>query len=166
MLDLYGRVPPLVEEVLDGLDVEQVRWRPGPATNPIGWLVWHSTRVADLHVAEILDTDQVWVEGDWAGRFGLEPDPSNHGYGHTADEVAAVRPYSTQALLDYFDAVFRRTRDLLAGLTPADLDRIVDRSWDPPVTLGVRLISVADDCLEHIGQAAYLRGLLNEVSSG
>jgi hypothetical protein len=63
-------------------------------------------------------------------------------------------------LLEYLDAVDRRTRTMLSELTPADLDRIVDRRWDPPVTLGVRLVSIADDCLQHVGQAAYVRGLL------
>ena len=44
-------------------------------------------------------------------------------------------------------------------LTDADLGRIVDERWDPPVTLGVRLISVISDGLQHAGQAAYVRGL-------
>ena len=48
----------------------------------------------------------------------------------------------------------------LSGLTDADLDRVVDDEWDPPVTLGVRLISVIDDDAQHAGQAAYIRGLL------
>jgi hypothetical protein len=46
------------------------------------------------------------------------------------------------------------------GLTDADLDRVVDRRWDPPVTLGVRLVSVADDDLQHAGQAAFARGVV------
>jgi len=49
---------------------------------------------------------------------------------------------------------------MLEGVTGTELDRIVDRRWDPPVTVGVRLVSVADDCLQHAGQAAYARGLL------
>jgi hypothetical protein len=44
-------------------------------------------------------------------------------------------------------------------VTPADLDRVVDKRWDPPVTLGVRLVSVVDDDAQHVGQAAYVRGL-------
>jgi hypothetical protein len=71
-----------------------------------------------------------------------------------------VRPDSPESLLDYLEAVDMRTRAFLAGLQPSDLDRVVDRRWDPPVTLGVRLVSVADDCLQHAGQAAYVRGLL------
>ena len=74
--------------------------------------------------------------------------------------MAAVRPESAQALIDYHQAVAERTRTFLAGLRPADLDRVVDEAWDPPVTLGVRLVSVIGDDLEHVGQAAYVRGLI------
>ena len=63
-------------------------------------------------------------------------------------------------LLEYLDAVAERTSTMLQDLVPADLDRIIDQSWDPPVTMGVRLVSIADDGLQHAGQAAYLRGLL------
>ena len=45
-------------------------------------------------------------------------------------------------------------------VTEADLDRVVDERWDPPVTLGVRLVSVVNDDAQHLGQAAYVRGLL------
>ena len=160
LVELYGRVPPLAREAVDGLDASQLTRAPSPGANTIGWLVWHLARVQDHHVAEMSGTDQVWVEGDWAGRFGLEPDPSNSGYGHSADEAAAVRPEGAKVLIDYLGAVDQRTRAMLEGLTPADLDRVVDRRWDPPVTLGVRLVSVADDCLQHLGQAAYARGIL------
>jgi hypothetical protein len=160
LLELYGRIPPLVREAVSGLDPDQLVASPGPGANPIGWLVWHLTRVQDHHVAEILDVPQIWSEGDWARGFGLEPDPDDTGYGHSRAEVAAVRPQHPDSLVRYLDAVDRRTGAMLAQLGPADLDRIVDRGWDPPVTLGVRLISIADDCLQHAGQAAYVRGLL------
>jgi hypothetical protein len=80
--------------------------------------------------------------------------------------VAAVRPDAPEVLLEYLDAVDRRTRAFLETLTPTDLDRIVDRRWDPPVTLGVRLVSIADDGLQHLGQAAYVRGLLGDTTLG
>ncbi len=158
--DLFGRLPELVRDAVDGLSVEQLCWAPAPGTNSVGWLVWHLTRVQDHHVAELIGEEQVWVTGDWAARFGLDADPSNTGYEHTPEQVAAVRPDSAQVLIDYYDAVSARTQEFIRGLTPEDLDRIVDRSWDPPVTLGVRLISVANDDTQHIGQAAYVRGLL------
>ena len=160
LVELFGRIPPLAREAVDGLDRDQLVRRPGPGANPIGWLVWHIARVEDCQVAPITGADQVWVGGDWAPRFGLPADPSNSGYGHTEGQVAAVRPEGPGVLVEYMDAVHARTTEFLGGVGPGDLDRIVDRSWDPPVTVGVRLVSIAVDCLEHAGQAAYARSLL------
>lgn len=163
LLELYSRIPPLARDAVDGLDLEALTRSPAPGANTIAWLVWHSARVQDDHIAEIIDADQLWIGNDWARRFGLDSDPSNTGYGHSARDAAAIRPERPNVLIEYLDAVDRRTRILLESLTPADLDRIVDRRWDPPVTLGVRLVSVADDSLQHLGQAAYLRGLLAKL---
>jgi hypothetical protein len=160
LLDLFGRVDEHVHEAVDGIDPELLVVAPEPGSNPIGWLVWHLSRVQDSHMAEVTDDPQVWEGDGWAARFGLLPDPRNHGWGHTEAEVAAVRPDSPEALLGYHAAVAARTRVYIEGLVPGDLARIVDKRWDPPVTLGVRLISIADDDLQHAGQAAYVRGLL------
>jgi hypothetical protein len=160
LLDLYGRVPHLVHEAVDGLGAEQLAARPGPDANSIAWLVWHLARVQDQQVAELLGSSQLWETGDWADRFGLRPDGSDNGYGHTSEQVAAVRPEGPDVLVDYLAAVHAQTCGYLEGLTAEDLDRVIDRNWDPPVTLGVRLVSVADDCLQHAGQAAYIRGLI------
>jgi hypothetical protein len=160
LLEFYGRIPPLARDAVDGLDLSTLTKAPVPGANTIAWLVWHSARVQDHHVGELLDKDQIWIGDDWAQQFGLDPDPSNTGYGHAAPDVVAVQPARPEVLLEYLEAVDRRTCALLATVTPAELDRIVDRRWDPPVTLGVRLVSIADDCVQHLGQAAYLRGLL------
>ena len=160
LLELYGRIPPLARAAVDGVPLGQLTEPPRPGANTIAWLVWHLTRVEDEHVAELLESGQLWESGDWAAAFGLVPDPSNNGYGHSPEEVAAVRPEGPEALLGYLDAVHARTCTFLEGLSPGDLDRIVDRRWDPPVTMGVRLVSIADDALQHAGQAAYVRGLL------
>jgi hypothetical protein len=160
LLELYDRIPPLARRAIDGVEPGRLTEPPSPGANTIAWLVWHLARVQDHHVAELIGSDQLWVGGDWARRFGLDPDPSNTGYGHSAEEVAAVRPEQPEVLLQYLDAVAARTATMLEALGPADLDRVVDRRWDPPVTLGVRLVSIADDSLQHAGQAAYARGLL------
>jgi hypothetical protein len=160
LVELYDRIPEHVHRAVDGLDAEALRAAPSEGANPIGWLVWHLTRVQDHHVSELLDTEQLWVADGWAARFGLEPDPANTGYGHTTGEVAAVRPEGPGAVVGYFAAVAARTRSYLEGLSPADLDRVVDEGWDPPVTLGARLVSIADDDIQHAGQAGYVRGLL------
>jgi hypothetical protein len=160
LTDLFGRVDDEVEGAVQGLTAPQLATAPEPGANTIGWLVWHLTRVEDSHVAELLEQDQVWTTEPWPARFELPADAEDNGYGHTAEQVLAVRPDSPDALLGYYRAVRARTSPFLAGLTAEDLDRIVDRRWDPPVTLGVRLISVADDAIQHAGQAAYVRGLL------
>jgi uncharacterized damage-inducible protein DinB len=159
-LELFGRVPEIARSAVDGLTPEQLVQQVKPETNPIGWLVWHLTRVQDHHVAELLGELQLWETGDWPARFGLDADPSNIGYGHSPADVATVRPESAAALVEYQEAVHARTSRMLEGLTAEELDRVVDRRWDPPVTLGVRLVSIADDGLQHAGQAAYARGLL------
>lgn len=160
LVELYDRLPPLVRQAVEGLTAEQLVKQPAPGANTIGWLIWHVARVEDDHMADVMGVGQLWAEGDWAERFGLEPDVSNIGYGHSAEQMARVRPESAAALVEYFDAAHARTVAWLAGLTPSDLDRVVDIRWDPPVTLGVRLVSVADDSLQHVGQAAYVRGSL------
>jgi hypothetical protein len=161
LLELYGRVPPLAHEAVDGLDADRLVWQPAPGANTIGWLVWHLARVQDHHISELTGDDQLWVADDCAAGFGLDPDPSNTGYGHDDADVLEVRAESAAVLLDYLAATDPRATTFIAGLTADALDEIIDRRWDPPVTLGVRLISVADDCLQHVGQAAYVRGLLD-----
>jgi DinB family protein len=163
LIEAFDRLPGLVRSAVDGLTPDQLHWTPAPGTNSVGWLVWHLTRMQDDHVADVLGQDQVWSQDGWAARFGLDPDPGNTGYGHQAAQVATVRPESGQVLVEYYDTVAARTGEFLRRLTPEDLDRIVDERWDPPVTLGVRLVSVLNDDDQHVGQAAYVRGLLLRV---
>ena len=157
--DLFGRVDDLVVEVLDGLGEDDLAHRPGDGRgNSIGWLVWHLTRVEDDHLAGALGGTEAWDEG-WRERLGLDLDPGATGYGADDAEVAAVRT-TADLLRGYHDAVAAKVRAGVEGLDPEALERVVDERWDPPVTLGVRLVSVASDCLQHLGQAAYVRGLL------
>jgi hypothetical protein len=158
--ELFGRIPEHVHRAVDGLSAADLVQAPAPGANTIGWLVWHLTRVQDHHVSELLGSEQVWTTSPWPPRFGLESDPDDTGYGHRPDDVARVRPDGSEALIGYYESVAARTAQLLAEVTADDLDRVVDERWDPPVTLGVRLVSIADDDIQHAGQAAYLRGLL------
>lgn len=157
--DAFGRVHEVVHHVVVGLRVEQLTYRPAPDANSIGWLVWHLTRIEDDHVAALAGVPQRWTDDGWAERFGLPFPPEDTGYGQTPAEVAAVR-VDGGLLLGYHDAVHAATLAWLDGVAEGDLDRVVDRSWTPPVTAGVRLVSVIADALQHAGQAAYVRGLL------
>ena len=159
LTDALDRVAEGVPGVVDGLDADQLAHRPTPDANPIGWLVWHLARVYDDHVAGVSGLPQVYVEGGYAERFGLPFDDGDIGYGHNSEQVAAVRA-DAGLLAEYAAAVHARMAPWIGGLDDADLDRVVDERWDPPVTLGVRLVSVLGDATQHLGQAAYVRGLL------
>ncbi|MEO9095480.1 MAG: DUF664 domain-containing protein [Microbacteriaceae bacterium] len=160
--DCFERVQQSVHHAVQGLSPEQLRWRPYAGGNTIAWLVWHLTRVLDHHLSDAFDLPQLWLDDGWCARFDLPFADTTTGYGQSAVEVAEVQVESAQLLLDYHDAVAERTLRLLAELGAGELDRVVDEDWDPPVTLGVRLVSVIADDLQHAGQAAYLRGQLLE----
>lgn len=160
LTDAFGRIREGVHRVVDGLDARELMARLDPDANTVAWLVWHLTRVQDDHIADLLGTDQIWLGAGWVDRFRLPLPATDTGYGHSSDDVAAVVVDSPDLLLGYFDEVHDRTQHYLATLTEADLDRVVDESWTPAVTLGVRLVSVIADDLEHVGQAAFIRGVL------
>jgi hypothetical protein len=155
----FDRLPGLVERAVDGLGTDELCTRLDAEANTIAWLVWHLTRIQDDHVAEVAAREQIWTANGWADRFGLPFDRSATGYGHSADEVGAVR-VTASLLTGYFAEVHTQTVRFLGSLSDADLDRIVDRSWDPPVTLGARLVSVLSDDFQHCGQAALIRGVV------
>lgn len=159
LTDAFSRIRELVPSTVEGLDTDQLAHRPADRGNSMAWLVWHLSRVQDDHVADAAGEAQAWEEDGWRERFGLDLPPDDTGYGHTPADVAKVR-VPAELLTGYHAAVAERTERFVSGLSAADLDRVVDEAWDPPVTLGVRLVSVTSDCLQHLGQAAYVRGFL------
>ena len=160
LADAFGRIRGIVHQVVGDLSPEQLAFRPDGQANSIAWLIWHLTRIEDDHLAGAAQTSQVWTADGWAARFGLPFDDAATGYGQHADAVAAVRVESGELLTEYHDAVYTEAIRYVQRLSDADLGRIVDERWDPPVTLGVRLVSVISDGLQHAGQSAYVRGLL------
>lgn len=160
VVDGFDRIREVVHEAVEGLSPEQLIASPAPEANTIAWLVWHLTRVQDDHIADLRGTEQIWTAQGWLDRFELPFPASDIGYGHRPEDVVAVRVDSAELLIGYHDAVHEATTAWAAGLDEAALDRIVDEAWDPPVTLGVRLVSVLSDDLQHAGQAAYVRGLV------
>ena len=160
LVDAFGRVRDAVHAAIEGLSGDELAQRLDSDANSIAWLVWHLSRVQDDHVSEVAGVDQIWTSGGWAERFALPLALSDTGYGHTSEQVASVRVGDAALLGGYYDAVHDETARYVAGLSDTDLDRVVDRRWDPPVTLGVRLVSVIADDLQHAGQAALVRGVL------
>jgi len=162
--DLFERVRDAVYPAVQGLDTDQLSTRLDGQANTISWLVWHLARVQDHHVADASGSPEVWVSQGWSDRFNLPFDPQATGYGHGPDEVGALRA-DADLLTAYYDAVHARTMDLVGSVSATALDRVVDTSWDPAVTLGVRLVSVAVDDLQHAGQAAFIRGIIERSAS-
>ncbi len=160
LVDGFGRVRENVHAAVEGLTAEQLRTRLDDEANSIAWLVWHLTRVQDDHVADVAGTEQVWTGQDWLSRFGLPFPAGDTGFGHRPADVEAVRVDQPELLTGYYDAVHEQTVRFVSGLDGQALDRVVDEAWDPPVTLGVRLVSVLDDDIQHAGQAMFVRGVL------
>ena len=159
LIDGLGRVRDTVHEVVEGLGEDELAYRPDADANSIAWLVWHLSRVQDDHVAEVAGGEQIWTAGGWVERFRLPYDVPASGYGQSSDEVGRLRA-TAEMLTGYHDAGHDASVDYLRGLSDDDYERVVDANWDPPVTLGVRLMSVLNDTTQHAGQAAYVRGLL------
>src|SRR6476469_2600010 len=157
LTDSFGRIADLYTRVADGLDEEVMAERPGGG-NSIGWLLWHLARVQDDHLAGITGEEQVWER--WRDRFGLPLDPHERGFGHTSEQVDSVRIGDVGLLTGYHAEVHQATLAYVGSVDADELDRVVDQRWDPPVTAGVRLISVIGDCLQHLGQAAYVKGVV------
>jgi uncharacterized damage-inducible protein DinB len=159
LVESFGRIRALVHRAVEGLTRDELTLRLGPEANSIGWLIWHLTRIQDDHISEVAGTEQVWTAAGWMERFGLPLDAGDTGYGHTSEQVALVS-VDAESLGAYYDAVHATTLQFVRQLTATKLDRIVDRRWNPQVTLGVRLVSVVTDDLLHAGQAVYIRGIL------
>jgi hypothetical protein len=156
--DAFTRLIEHVDELTEGLTDERANYRPTPNANSIAWLIWHSARVQDIQLAPIAGIEQVWTHDGWVDRFGLDLPRNDTGYGHGPDEVAEVRA-PVDLLAGYYHAVHKVTLEFVARVNAEDLARIVDKNWDPPVTASARLVSIIDDCAQHLGQAAYLLGI-------
>lgn len=159
LLDGFARIEDQVASATDGLDPDDARWRPDAGANPIGWLLWHLTRVMDDHVAALAGVEQAWTAQGFAATLALPYPVATVGYGQSSDEVGAFRADPAE-ILAYHRATQELVRAHLSDLTVSGLGRIVDENWDPPVTEAVRIMSVLGDATAHIGQAEYVLGLL------
>lgn len=156
--DAFTRLIQHVDELTDGLTDDESRYRPSPNANSIAWLIWHSARVQDVQVADIAGVEQAWTRDGWVDRFDLNLPRDDTGYGHSPEDVGKVHA-PAELLAGYYHAVHELTCEYIQGITAEELARVVDTHWDPPVTASVRLVSVIDDCAQHLGQAAYVLGI-------
>ena len=132
----------------------------GGHTNSIAWLLWHAGRQMDVQLAQLNGEPQVWHGQGFDSRFNLGELGETIGYGHTAEQARAVVVEDAALLVEYLSATAAALSEYIAGLSEADLDDVIDTSWTPHVTRGVRLVSMIDDAAQHVGQAAYATGIL------
>jgi len=161
MIDGFERISEALEKTLNGLSPDDLNEQPHRDCNSMGWLAWHITRVQDDHVSDLMGEEQIWIRDGWHARFNRAPDPKDIGFGHTSEEVVAFKSPDVKTLLGYYHAVLERSKSYMRSLTTTDLDRELNEPWYQPLpTVGVRLVSVLSDGLQHAGQVSYLRGLL------
>jgi len=160
MLDAFDRIREGVPDVVDGLSVDELLWRPDRDANHIAWLVWHLARQQDDQVAHLVGGESAWLADGWADRFALPYAPDTHGWSMSSADVGRFTVADPGHFAGYQTAVHARTVDLLEHLDADGYARVVDQRWDPPVTVGIRLVSVLDDAAKHLGQAEYVRGLV------
>ena len=137
----------------------------GGHTNSIAWLLWHAGRQMDVQLAQLNGEPQVWHRQGFDSRFNLGELGDTIGYGHTAEQALAVVVEDAALLVEYLGAATSTLSEYIAGLSEADLDDVIDTSWTPHVTRGVRLVSMIDDAAQHVGQAAYAAGILASAAS-
>jgi Protein of unknown function (DUF664) len=159
VVDAFERIRDAVYPATNGLSPEELVWRPDDESNSIAWLIWHLSRIQDDRVAALTGREQVWTSKGWAERFALPLPIADTGLGHSPEEVGKVIADS-RSLLGYFEDVHATTVSYVGSLDEDGLARVVDRDWDPPETVAIRLMGVISDDLQHVGQAAYARGIV------
>ena len=159
VMDAFERIKQIVHDCVEGLTADDLMFRPDKSANSITWLIWHLTRIQDDHIADLAGREQVWAQG-WYNRFNVPFNKQATGYGQNPKEVASVQA-GPELLLGYYDEVHAATVEYISKITEPDYRKIVDKRWNPPVTLGARLVSIISDDLQHAGQASYVRGLLS-----
>ncbi len=161
VVDGYGRVFEVLKEALTGLTPDDLNKKPQTDCNSMGWLAWHLTRVQDDHIAGLMGEEQLWIKDKWYAQFDRPPDSKDIGFGHSSEDVAAFKSPDIGTLFEYHSAVLERSKQYIRSLSLPDLDRELNEPWFQPLpTVGVRLVSVMSDCLQHAGQVSYARGLL------
>ena len=106
--------------------------------------------------------EQLWIKDNWHTKFNRVPDPIDTGEGHGLEELAVFRSPDSHTLLEYHRAVLEHTkRYLINKLSETDLEREFENPTSPTIPkVNACLVGVLNDNLQHVGQVAYIRGLL------
>lgn len=162
IMDIFDRIAAQLAQVLEGLTPEELNRQPSTGANTIGWMAWHLTRSHDRNMSELMKMEQLWISEGWYKRFNRAPDPSETGWGHTIDEMKNFGAPDSMTIMKYHRSVLERIKDYIGNdLTEAVLE---DESYSPTFRRSSpvyrRITGVINDGLQHVGQAAYVRGLI------
>ena len=159
LTDIATRPIDAAEALRPKLDSTTLNAHPQGHDNSVAWLLWHSAREIDAQTAHLADAEQIWHTNGFDKRLDLGPAADSIGYGHTAEEARSIESDDADLLLAYLKESTDALVAYIRTLSDTDLDDVIDESWDPPVTRGVRIASIIDDAAQHIGQAAYVLGM-------
>ncbi|MFC2052490.1 DinB family protein [Chloroflexota bacterium] len=158
LVSALERASHILEKALDGLNGDDLNYLPNPDCNSIAWLTWHLTRVQDSAISGLMGKEQRWIVEKWYSKFSRNPDPNDRGVGHSSEDVSNFQSPDSKTLLNYYYSVFKQTKEYISKLSTAELEREIDNPRFP--TVGLRLAAMINDNIQHVGQIAYLRGML------
>ena len=164
LIDSLNRARERFWRMFKGVTVEQANCFPVADTAPqiksLTWLAWHTARELDLQISALAGQESIWYSQGFKEYFPFEVAETEDGWDHSLEQAQKIKVDHLDDVLDYLNDATDFAILYLKSLNPECLDDIVDDSWTPAVTRGVRLVSIIDDAAMHSGQAIYARRLL------
>jgi uncharacterized damage-inducible protein DinB len=138
------------------LTADELTARAFPSAHQIGNLI--------LHIGE---AEAGWIWQIIAGKELSEEEKKFVHWNDTTERDFVEKAYSAADCLEIIDRISRKSRELLIGLTDADLDKIFgyrrDNGQKAEVTLRWVLVHLLDHEAVHRGQISMLKRLLREA---
>jgi hypothetical protein len=168
VLEAFQRQAKELEKAVDGLTEEDLNRQPAPDCNSIGWLAWHVIRSVDRNMSEVIGEEQLWIKDKWHARFGRAADPNETGVGHTFEQAKNFKSPSSRVIVDYHKAILQKVEKYInAKLDEKDLNRDnYSPTFKKSDLVGNKTASQFFHGAHHIGQADYVRGLLQGQGKG
>ena len=148
-------------QALEGLNAQELSWRPDSRCMSIGFVVWHVGRVQDFLIQTVAKgAPQVW-EGEWADRLDRSPgDPQDMGFGFMDEQLEAFQVPPVSVLLGYLEVTRANILEHLRGLDDASLEEVkVASPMGGQLTLASLYQQMIWELNQHGGQIGYLRGM-------
>jgi hypothetical protein len=146
----------LMEDVKT-LTPQNLKWKPAPQANPIGFLLWHYMRTEDNLVTGLQGKPAIWETEKWYEKMGLDAKAQGTGFKEPDVDKIAVLPLAD--LVAYAERVSRNTQEYLKTLDDVKLDFAPDPAR-PRRTIGALLRNfLLAHGWWHLGEIKYIKGL-------